>query len=365
MPLEMQFGIIGLPMSSKTTVFSALTGAAPDQPAGAGGRVTVQRAVVDVPDARVDVLAAMFQPRKVTRARVALADIGGLQKGIGEGGLGGELLNAVALNDALLHVVRAFDDPDVPHLEGSVDPARDIALLDTELLLSDLVIVERRLEKLAEALRRPLRAPEREAHEVEQTVLRQVHAGLSDEVPARDLELDEAARHALRGFQLLTLKPVVIVLNTGDDELADPAAAVPYPHRHSAVVGLRGRLESELAQLDADDRALFMAEYGVERTGRERVLDTCYRLLGLQSFFTVGEDEVRAWTIPIGATALDAASAIHSDLARGFIRAEVVAYDDLIAAGGMAGARQAGKQRMEGRHYVVADGDVLHVRFNV
>ncbi|MEO8084713.1 MAG: redox-regulated ATPase YchF, partial [Ardenticatenales bacterium] len=354
----MQFGIVGLPMSSKTTLFSALTGA-PPAAAALGSRFTVQRAVVEVPDPRVDVLAEMFNPRKVTRARVAFSDIGGLQKGMGEGGLGGELLNAVALNDALLHVVRAFDDPDVPHLEGSVDAARDIGLLDTELLLSDLVIVEKRLEKLAESLRRPIKPAEREASEAEQSVLARIHAALEAETPVRDLEFTDDELRPLRGFQFLTQKPVVLVLNTGDDEAPDVAAGIAYPHRHSAVVSIRGRLECEIAQLDAEDRAVFMAEYGVAQTSAERVLATCYRLLGLQSFFTVGEDEVRAWTIPIGATALEAAGAIHTDLARGFIRAEVVAYDDLIAGGGMAGARQAGKHRMEGKTYVMADGDVV------
>ncbi|MCC7018186.1 MAG: redox-regulated ATPase YchF [Ardenticatenales bacterium] len=360
----MQFGVIGLPMSSKTTLFGALTGAVPDA-AGGGTRFTIQRAIVDVPDPRVDVLAAMFKPRKVTRARVAFADIGGLQKGMGEGGLSGELLNTVALNDALLHVVRAFDDPDVPHLEGSVDPARDIAMLDNELLLSDLVIVEKRLEKIRDTLRRPIRPVEREAHEAEQAVLETVHAGLQDAIPARDLDLDEATLLPIRGFQLLTLKPVVIVVNTGDTPPGTGAALPAYDHRKSAVVGIRGRIEMEIAQLDPDDRALFMAEYGVGETSAARILATCYRLLGLHSFFTVGEDEVRAWTIPIGATALEAAGTIHTDLARGFIRAEVVSYDDLVALGGMNAARQAGKHRMEGRNYVVADGDILHVRFNV
>lgn len=361
----MQFGIIGLPMSSKTTLFSALTGMPPAAAGAQGARFTVQRAVVEVPDPRVDVLATMFNPRKVTRARVAFADIGGLQKGMGEGGLGGELLNALALNDALLHVVRAFDDPDVPHLEGSVDPSRDIALLDTELLLSDLVIAEKRLEKLADSLRRPIRPAEREANEAERDVLARIHAALESEIPVRDLTFTDDELRPLRGFQFLTQKPVVLVLNTGDDDDPDAAARVAYPHANSAVVSIRGRLESEIAQLDPDDRAVFMAEYGVAQTSAERILATCYRLLGLQSFFTVGEDEVRAWTIPIGATALEAAGAIHTDLARGFIRAEVVSYDDLIACGGMVGARQAGKHRMEGRTYVMADGDVVHVRFNV
>lgn len=358
----MKLGIIGLPGAGKTTIFNALTRG--DAPTGRnmGGRFDVLTAVVPVPDRRVDRLAELFSPRKVTYAQVFYTDIAGLQKGMGEnGGLAGPLLNHLAGLDGLVHVVRAFEDEFVPHPDGAVDPLRDLAALDTELLLNDLVIVEGKLERLAEGLRKRTLKNRGEAL-AEQARFERLRAALNDEQPLRDLGLDDPEEKALRGYGLLTLKPVLVVFNIGDEQ---DEVACCYPHAQSAVASLRGRLEAELAQLPAEEVALFMEEYGVAELGLDRVLRYSYALLGLQSFFTVGEDEVRAWTVRRTATAVEAAATIHTDLARGFIRAEVVPYDELLQLGGMAGARAAGRLRLEGKQYQVQDGEIMHVKFNV
>jgi GTP-binding protein YchF len=362
----MQIAIIGLPNSTKTTIFNALTMRQVETAAYSSGQFEVHSAVVEVPDPRVDRLSAMFVPRKTTCAQVTYADIAGLGKGVGEGGLSGPLLNALSQSDALLHVVRAFEDPDVPHSEGDVDPRRDIDLLDSELLLSDLIIVEKRIERLQAGLKRGGDKLTRAANEVELALFERLHEQLEASLPLRDLDLAPEELKTLRNYGLLTLKPLLVVLNVGDDP-AEPAVAAldDYRHKDAVVVGLQGRLEMELAQMSPAEAAEFLAEYGIQEPGLKRMIRLSYTLLGLQSFFTVGEDEVRAWTIPVGATAVDAAGIIHSDLARGFIRAEVVGYEDLVAAGSLAAARQRGLLRLEGKAYVVQDGDVMNIRFNV
>lgn len=362
----MQIGIVGLPNCTKTTIFNALTHSHVDTTAYSTGQVETHTAAVAVPDPRVDRLAAMFRPRKTTYARIQYNDIAGLRVGIGrDGGLSGPLLNAVAQNDALLHVVRSFEDERVPHPAGSIDPVRDLAALDFEAIFSDLLIVDRRLERLERDLSRKGDYAGRQADQEEFDLLVRVRQGLERELPVRDMDLTPDEEKRLRGYQFLTAKPVLIVLNVGDDGRDQPQDYVTYPHRHSDVICLRGALEMEIAQLDRGEAELFLAEYGIEEPGLNRMIRLCYELLGLQSFFTVGEDEVRAWTIPQGATAVDAAGVIHSDLARGFIRAEVVSYDDLIAAGSMVEARKRGCVRLQGRDYVVQDGDILTIRFNV
>jgi hypothetical protein len=319
---------------------------------------------VDVPDPRVDHLAAIFQPRKVTRAQVQYNDIAGLDSGVNRsGGFSGALLNAIAVNDALLHVVRAFPDEHIPHIRGSVDPARDLRDLDAELLLADLGVIERRLERLERDLKRP--GPAADLARVEQELLLRLKETLESETPLRDVALTAAEQQHLRGFGFLTLKPVLVVLNVGDDGPLDSPAILPYPHRRSGLIALRGGLEREIAQMDEASAELFLNEYGIGEPSLRRMIRLSYDLLGVQSFFTVGPDEVRAWTMPQGGSAVDAARAIHTDLARGFIRAEVVAYDDLVEAGSLAEARQRGQLRLEGRDYVVRDGDVVEIRFNV
>lgn len=362
----MQIGIVGLPNSTKTTIFNALTRSQAATSAFSTGQVEVNTAIVQVPDPRIDRLSAMFNPRKTTYARIQYNDIAGLKAGMGrDGTLSGGLLNAIAQNDALLHVVRAFEDDNVPHPEGTVDPARDLAALDFEFIFTDLNIVERRMERLARDLGKRGAYPTRQADQEEFDLLMRIKENLEQEIPARDLDLTPEEEKRLRGFQLLTLKPTLVVLNVGEKGLADPAHYVDYRHRRTAVICLRGQLEMEIAQLEGEEAEMFLREYGISEPGLNRLIRLSYDLLGLHSFFTVGEDEVRAWTIRKGATAVEAAGVIHSDLARGFIRAEVVAYDDLIAAGSMAEARKAGKFRLEGRDYVVQDGDIMNIRFNV
>ncbi len=360
----MQIGIIGLPSSSKTTVFDALTGANVDTQPFSSGRFEIHTAVVDVPDARVDRLAEMFHPRKVTRAQVQYNDIAGLEAGAGQsGGFSGPLLNAIAANDALLYVVRAFQDESVPHVNGSVDPARDVRSLDAELILSDLGIVERRMERLQGDLKKnPAIA---EPAKIEYELMKRLRAALEFETPLRDVDLSQQEMLAIKSFAFLSIKPVLIVLNVGDEGSINPADYVSYDHRNSAIITIRGSLEREISQLDTGEAVQFMQEFDIAERSLPRLIRLSYELLGLQSFFTVGEDEVRAWTVRRGGTSIDAAAAIHTDLARGFICAEVVGYDDLLAAGSLAEAKKRGTLRLQGRDYVLADGDIVNIRFNV
>ena len=362
----MRIAIIGLPNSTKTTVFNALTRGNLETSAYSSGTLDVRSATVDVPDPRVDRLSALFKPRKTTYARVIYSDIAGLERGVGKGGLSGPLLNVLSQSDALMHVVRAFEDPDVPHSEGRIDPRGDIDIVDGELLISDQILVERRIERLQVQLKKGGDRAVRAANETELALCQRLLAQLEREAPLRDLDLTEAEMKLLRPFGLLTLKPLLLVLNIGDAAPGSGAAHVAdYHHRHTACVELNGRLEMELAQLPPEEAAAFLPEYGIEEPALNRAIRLSYALLGLQSFFTVGEDEVRAWTIRVGASAVEAAGVIHSDLARGFIRAEVVSYDDLLAAGSLAAARQQGRLRLEGKDYIVQDGDVMNIRFAV
>ncbi len=356
----MRLGIIGLPNSGKTTLFTALTRQNLATAAASSGQFEVHTAVVNVPDPRVDRLSAMYNPRKTIYATITYADIGGLDKGISQGGLKGQFRQELAQADGFVHVVRAFQDDTVPHPYVTVDPARDVEILDAEFLLSDLVAVEKRLEKLHGDLRIRGKTVDK-AVPIELELMEKLKAQLEADRPLRDLELTADELRLIRGYGFLSLKPVLIVLNLGDDP-GDSAITLHYDHRQSAVVALRGKIEAELAQLDAADAAVFMEEYGITELSAARVIRLSYELLAIQSFFTVGEDEVRAWSIPVGATAPEAAGAIHSDLQKGFIRAEVMKYDDLIAAGSEAALRASGKLRLEGRDYVVKDGDIVHIR---
>lgn len=360
----MELGIIGLPNSSKTTIFNALTRG--DQPttAAASGKLEFHTAIVDVPDSRVDRLSELFRPRKTIYAKVTYTDIAGLDQGLAQKGIGGELRNRLAKMDAFVHVVRAFEDATVPHPLGSVNPQRDLEVLDGEMLLLDMLTVQNRLERIAESLRRAKKnSEEQQALLAEEALFRRLSDALDAGKPLRDLDLTAEELHATRSFSFLTLKPVMVLVNTGD-AIRPAAELVRYDHRHTVLLSLQGKLEMEIAQLAPDEAAVFMAEFGIAEPVLSRLIQTSYDLVGLQSFFTVGEDEVRAWTVRKGATALEAAAAIHTDLARGFIRAEVVAYHDLMAAGGsLAEARKQGKARLEGKDYVVRDGDIVHVRF--
>ncbi len=362
----MQIGIIGLPTSGKTTVFNALTrGTAPVE-AFSSGRLEIHTASIAVPDARIDVLSAMYRPKKTIHAQVQYNDIGGLARGIGEkGGLDGNLLNHIVQNDALVMVIRAFQDPNIPHLDGSVNPARDLDNLNTELILSDLGVVERRIERVKQSITKGGgTSAEREAFKQELVLLEKFREALENGKPLRDLDLTPTEVKPFRGLALTTIKPTLVVLNTGE-QAADPNKLVNYDHKKTIVVALQGKLEMELAQMSEAEAKEFLAEFGIQEPSLPRMIRLSYNLLGMHSFFTVGEDEVRAWTIPVGATAVDAAGTIHTDLARGFIRAEVIAYNDLIAAGSMAEAKKHGTLRLEGKEYIVKDGDILNIRFSI
>ncbi len=356
----MRLGIIGLPLSGKTTLFNALTrGSAPT--GVVHGKVEVHTAVVDVPDPRVDVLSNMFKPKKTIYAKVTYADIAGLESGAAKSGFSGTLLNQLTQMDGFIHVVRCFEDEAVPHPAGSVNPLRDIATLDGEFVLNDLIAVERKLERLTDE-RRKGGGRDRAVIEREIQLFERFHAALSEEKPLRDVEITAEEEKMLAGYALLTRKPVLLVLNLSEGQAAP---AIDYPHARSRLVALQGRLEMDIAQLPPDEAQVFLQEYNITEPSLNRVIRLSYDLLGLQSFFTVGADEVRAWTVRRGATAHEAAGEIHSDLQKGFIRAEVISYEELIALGGMNEAKAKGKLRLEGKDYIVQDGDIVHIRFNI
>ncbi|HJZ48312.1 MAG TPA: redox-regulated ATPase YchF [Roseiflexaceae bacterium] len=360
----MKIAIIGLANSGKTTVFNALTRGTAETTSYASGQLEPNVATVKVPDQRLNVLARMFDPKKVTPADVQYVDVGGLSSGARQsGGLPPALLNFIGGADALLHVVRAFEDDSVAHPEGSVNLARDVESVDLELAFSDMAIIERRLAKLNAEIGK-MASKDREQRIAERDLLVKLQKELEDGKPIRDVELSEEEQRVLRGYQFLTAKPLLLAINISEAQLKSPPDFA-YPHHSSDVVALCGKVEAELAQLDDEDAQAFMEDLGIGEAARDRVIGSSYRLLGLISFLTAGPDEVRAWTIRRNTPAVEAAGAIHSDIQRGFIRAEIVAYDDLIEAGSMTEAKKHGTVRMEGKTYIVKDGDVCHFLFNV
>ena len=366
----MQIAIVGLAGSGKTTVFNTLTRGHAET--GGFGGMELHVGVVKVPDERLERLAAIFKPKKIVQADVTYIDLPA-PPASSEGHVGTEELPAEHLarlreSDALLHVVRAFEDPAHPHPEGSVDPARDLERLDFEFVIADLALTNRRLERLKASGRHGTPA-ERESNEREEAVLVRLKEALEEGRPIRDVELDPDEEKAIRGFRFLTQKPVLVLLNVGEGDLAAGPAkvaeiAAAYDHRQAIVDALSARIEMELGELQPGDAAVFMEELGIAASGLDRVIALSYRLLGLISFLTAGPDEVRAWPIRDGSTAVDAAGAIHTDLAKGFIRAETVAYEDLLTLGSMADAKKAGRLRSEGKTYRVKDGDVVEILFS-
>jgi len=356
-------GIIGVASSGKSTLFRLLTGAA----APTGGRPEARVGIARVPDPRVDALAVMYRPKKKTPATVEYVDVPGVAKGEGAA-----LVDLPALRgvDALVHVVRAFASDTVPHPEGSVDPLRDAKMLELELILADLGMVERRLERLEAGIKKANRAED----VAERAVFLKLKAALESERPLRAVVpgLTDEERKRLRSYSFLSEKPIVLVMNLGEDEVKDAAAhlergglAAFASAPGMALVAVSAPIEAEMAQLSSEDARAFREDLHLEEPGLDRVIRASYALLGLISFLTAGEDECRAWTIRRGTRAQPAAGAIHSDIERGFIRAEVVAYDDLMAAGSLAACRERGTLRLEGKDYVVRDGDVINFRFNV
>lgn len=355
----MQLGILGLPKVGKTTLFNTLTASRQETGKFAASRGT-NIGVASVPDPRLAQMRDLFNPKKYVPATVQYLDIPGIRKGEGRQSLDlAELKNV----DALVHVVRAFDDPELLHAEGSVDPARDVETLDLELILADHDLVERRIERLESAKKRGLEEDEKREMAL---LAERILPALEAETPLREVELAEDEARRLRGFQLLSAKPLLVVINVDEDRLTDESAAAGIQAaRGVELLVVSAPIEEEISRLDAEEQREFLADLGLEQPSLDRVLQASYSLLGLISFFTVGEDEVRAWTIRQETVARKAAGTIHSDLERGFIRAEVVGWKDLLELKTMAACRDKGLLRLEGKEYVVQDGEVMHIRFNV
>jgi GTP-binding protein YchF len=362
-------GIIGFARSGKTTVFNAVTRSR--AATGYGGGQEPNIGTVKVPDPRLDVLTKMFHPRKTTPAEIRYVDYPAAGAAFGRGqGPGSQFLNELRRMDGFIHVVRAFENAEVPHPEGSVDPARDIGSMNLELAFADLALIERRLERL-EAELRSMKAGERMAGEREVALLKRLQQGLEADQAIRAQQLSAEEERLIAGYRFLTAIPMLILLNIGEEDVPRREAIEAEMRERFGgpgvdVAAFCGRLEMELLDLSPEEAAEYRAELGLgEETGLDRAIRLSYHLLGLISFLTAGEDEVRAWTVHEGATAPQAAGKIHSDLERGFIRAEVVRYVDLVAAGSIAEARKRGLLRTEGKSYVVQDGDVLNILFNV
>jgi len=364
--------IIGLPGSGKTTVFNALTRAEAATGTYGGGADEPNLATVKVPDPRLERLTDLFKPQRKVPADVQYLDVAGIAKGIAEKGMSGQLLGHLSQADALVHVVRAFHDPNVPHTEETVDVRRDIETINLELAFSDLSLIEKRIARIESQIGKT-RGAERDVLDRELLLMRKLLAALEQETPLREIagDLDEDESRMLRGFGFLTGKPLLILLNVGEDQLGDDAASLLESTREAfagsgiSIDMIAGKIEMEIGQLSDEDAAVFLGDLGIEESGLGRIIRESFDLLGLMPFFTVGPDECRAWTIRRGATAVEAAGEIHTDIQRGFIRAEVVSYDAMIASGSMADVRKAGELRREGKTYIVQDADIINFLFNV
>lgn len=366
----MEISIIGLTSSGKTTIFNALTKFSADSKPHPGAGLTINPAIAKVPDARVTRLSDIFHPKKTTPAEIKYVDIGGLSKGFGkEQGFAGQLLNTLSTADAILEVVRAFEDENIPHIEGKVDPLRDIETLDMELIFSDLTIIEKRLGRLESALKMG-KSSERDAALKEQNLLTRIKKALESNTPIRLQNLTIEEMRSLNNYQFLTAKPMIIVINIGENQLPSYEKTLSelktcYTRPQVELISMCGKLEMELAQLNDQEAEEFRRDIGLQETAFNTVIKHSYSLLGLISFFTVGEDEVKAWTVHKDTLAVKAAGKIHSDIEKGFIRAEVIGYDDFVKSGNMAEARRHGLLRLEGKNYLIQDGDIAHFLFNV
>ena len=363
--MSLKCGIVGLPNVGKSTLFNALTKAGVAAENYPFCTIDPSVGVVEVPDKRLDALAAIVKPQRIVPAVTEFVDIAGLVAGASKGeGLGNQFLANIRETDAVLHVVRCFADDNVVHVSGTVDPIRDIEIIDTELALADLATVEKALNRY----RKPAGAGDKEA-KLLVILLEKCFAQLDQGKPVRALDLSKEEKASLKPFCLITAKPVLYAANVAEDGFADnphlEAVRARAKAENAEVVAVCAAIEAEIADLDDEEKQLFLADLGLEEPGLDRLIHAGYHLLGLQTYFTAGVKEVRAWTIHKGNTAPQAAGVIHTDFERGFIRAQTIAYEDFIACGGEHGAREAGKMRAEGKDYVVKDGDVLNFLFNV
>jgi GTP-binding protein YchF len=366
---NLEVGIVGLPNVGKSTLFNAITKAGAEAANYPFCTIEPNVGVVDVPDVRLQVLHEMYNSKKTTPASVRFVDIAGLVKGAAQGeGLGNKFLAHIRQVDAVAQVVRCFVDSNITHVEGSIDPLRDIEIINTELCLADLETLDKRLDRLAKIAR----SGNKDA-KVEENVLLRIKDVLQEAQPARRVEMTEEEVTMVRELHLLTLKPTLFIANVAEDEVVTAETENEYVQKvkqyateeGAEVVVISAKVESEIAELDGDDAKMFLEELGLTESGLTKLIKASFKLLGLLTFMTSGPDECRAWTITQGTKAPQAAGKIHTDIERGFIRAEIVSYDDLIAAGSNAAAREKGQVRLEGKEYVMQDGDVTYFRFNV
>lgn len=368
MSMALKAGIVGLPNVGKSTLFNAITQAGAESANYPFCTIDPNVGVVEVPDERLDKLVELVVPKSIVPTAFEFVDIAGLVAGASKGeGLGNKFLAHIREVDAIVHVVRCFQDENITHVAGKVDPISDIQTINLELILADIDSVDKKIERSRKNLKG---GDKKVAQEVE--VLEKIKEVLYNDQPARSLELSDDERLIVRDLHLLTMKPVLYAANVSEDEVADTDGN-EYVQKvrefaaqeNAEVVPISAKVESEIAELEGEDKAMFLEELGMSESGLNRLIRAAYKLLGLYTYFTAGVQEVRAWTIRQGTKAPQAAGVIHTDFERGFIRAEVVAYSDLLAAGSMVAAREKGQVRLEGKDYVVRDGDVMHFRFNV